>query len=131
MILSRQLAFDMAEIEPFQVNVPDAEIEELKRRLQVTRLPDELEAAEWDLGSPLQDIRRLARYWKEGFDWRKAEAAINELPQYTTTIEVDGFGPMKIHFVQQVSPVKRAIPLLFCHGCMEPSSISSSSLMTR
>ena len=120
----------MAGIEPFRLNVSDTEIEELKRRLEVTRLPDELEAAEWELGSPLQDIRRLTKHWKEDFDWRKAEATINELPQYMTSIEVDGFEPLKIHFVHQVSPVKRAIPLLFCHGCMEPSSVSVSSLTT-
>ena len=66
---------------------------------------------------PLADVKRLVAHWKDGFDWRKAEAEINELPMFTRDIEVDGFGTLNVHYVHQVSEVKDAIPLLFVHGC--------------
>ena len=108
----------MTDIHEFKVNVSDANIQRLKQRLELTTLPDELDNALWDMGAPLADIKRLVAYWKDGFDWRKAESKINEMPQFQTSITVDGFEPLNIHFVHQTSPVKKAIPLLFCHGCM-------------
>ena len=102
---------------PFKLAVPDADIDLLQRRLELVRFPDELEGAGWDYGSPLADVKRLAAHWKNGFDWRKAEAEINKLPMFTRDIEVDGFGTLNIHYVHQVSEVKGAIPLLFVHGC--------------
>ena len=78
-------------------------------------------------------MKRLTAHWKSGFDWRKAEAKINELPMFTRDIEVDEFGTLNVHYIHQVSEVKGAIPLLFVHGCrycfscdkrMQPSSIS-------
>ena len=107
----------MTDIKPYKVAVPDRDIEKLKHRLEHSTLPDELDDAGWDLGAPLADVKRLASYWKDGFDWRKAEAKINELPQFKTPIEVDGFGSLGIHFVHQKSDVQGAIPLLFVHGC--------------
>ena len=102
---------------PFKLAVPDADIDLLQRRLELVRFPDELEGTGWDYGSPLADVKRLADHWKNGFDWRKAEAEINRLPMFTRDIEVDGFGTLNIHYVHQVSEVKGAIPLLFVHGC--------------
>ena len=104
-------------IEPYEVHVPESQFEKLKERLSLASFPDELDGAGWDLGSPLADVKRLASYWKDGFDWRKAEERINKLPQFTTTIQADGFEPLKIHFVHQPSEVESAIPLLFVHGC--------------
>ena len=83
----------------------------------MTRLPDEIEDAGWAYGVPLADVKRLVARWKDGFDWRSAETMINEIPQYTTDIEVEGFGTLNVHFVHQRSEVKGAIPLLFIHGC--------------
>ena len=107
----------MAGIESFQISISEDELLSLKRRLELTRFPDELDQAAWDLGSPLADIKRLAIRWRDGFDWREAEARINKLPQYRTSVQVNGFEPLQMHFVHHVSPVKKAIPLLFCHGC--------------
>ncbi|CAL8581297.1 hypothetical protein XPA_006997 [Xanthoria parietina] len=106
----------MASIETFNVDVPDSQLEWLAQKLQYTNFPNELDEAGWAYGAPLADIKRLTKYWQEQYDWRKAEAAINELPNYRTSIDVDGFGTLAIHFVHQKSSVEGAIPLLFCHG---------------
>lgn len=106
----------MAE-QPFKVSVSDADLDLLHRKLELVRLPDELEEAGWEYGAPLADVKRLVGRWKDGFDWRKAEAAINEFPQFTRDIDVDGFGTLNIHYIHQRSAVANAIPLLFVHGC--------------
>lgn len=106
----------MAE-QPFQLHVSDADIEFLHKKLDLTRLPDELEDAGRDYGVPLADIQRLLARWKNGFDWRKAEAEINQLPQFTRDIKIDGFSTLNVHYVHQRSSVENAIPLLFIHGC--------------
>ncbi len=105
-------------ISPYHISVKDSEIARLKEKLALSSFPDELDQAAWDYGAPLQDVKRLAQYWRNGFDWRKAEAKLNELPNYRTNISVDGgFGELDVHFVHQRSPIAGAIPLLFCHGC--------------
>ncbi|PIL23392.1 hypothetical protein GSI_14703 [Ganoderma sinense ZZ0214-1] len=101
---------------PFQVSVPDTDLELLHRALELARFPDELDGAGWDYGAPLADVKRLAAHWKSGFDWRKSEAEINRLPMFTRDIEVDEFGTLNVHYVHQTSEVKGAIPLLFVHG---------------
>ncbi|KAL9576261.1 MAG: hypothetical protein Q9212_007247, partial [Teloschistes hypoglaucus] len=106
----------MAPIEPFTLSIPDEKLQQLSQKLANTTFPDELDEAGWDHGAPLTDIKRLTRYWLESYDWRKAEAKINDLPNYKTQIEVDGFGSIDIHFVHQKSPIQGAIPLLFSHG---------------
>ncbi|KAJ7644586.1 Alpha/Beta hydrolase protein [Roridomyces roridus] len=101
----------------FKISVPDAKIDELRQKLRLTRLPDELEDAGWDYGAPLADIRRLVDKWQNGYDWRVHEAQINsELPQFTRDIDVTGHGTLNIHYVHQKSAVPDAIPLLFVHG---------------
>lgn len=103
---------------PFTVSVPDEDLDQLRKRLELARFPDELDEAEWEYGAPLADIRRLAAYWKDGFDWRKAEAGINALPQFTRDIDVEGFGSLNVHYVHKRSEVtENAVPLLFIHGC--------------
>lgn len=106
----------MSHIIPYKISVPNAKIDRLKQKLALADFPDELEDSDWTYGSPLADVQRLAKYWQESFDWRKAEARLNELPQFTTDIQVDGFETLKIHFVHQKSEVAGAIPLLFSHG---------------
>jgi hypothetical protein len=102
---------------PFKVAIPDEKLADLQQRLALTTFPSQLETTEpWDLGTPVAEVQRLAKYWKSGFDWRKAEAEINKLPQFLTSIEVAGFGSLDIHFVHQVSSHPKAIPLLFSHG---------------
>src|SRR5271163_2754429 len=107
----------MAQISPYKIAVPQAKLDRLKQKLALADFPDELEDAGWDYGVPLADIKRLTAYWHNGYDWRKAEAELNEtLPQFTVDIQVEGFETLKIHFVHQKSEVKGAIPLLFAHG---------------
>lgn len=101
---------------PFTISITEADLEFLRKKLEVTRLPDELDGAGWDYGVPLADVRRLVERWKSGFDWRASEATINQLPQFTRNIEIEGFGTLNIHYVHQKSDVKNAIPLLFIHG---------------
>ncbi|KAI1342611.1 microsomal epoxide hydrolase [Xylariaceae sp. FL0016] len=104
------------EIQPFQIAIPDVALADLQTRLRNTRFPDELSAGGWDLGSPLEDVKRLASHWAERFDWRAAEAALNKLPQFTTRLGADGFAPFSVHFVHARSTRADAIPLLFVHG---------------
>ncbi|KAI0927453.1 hypothetical protein AcV5_007992 [Taiwanofungus camphoratus] len=102
--------------QPFKVSVPDADLDVLRQKLDLVRLPDELDEAGWDYGAPLADIKRLLTRWKDGFEWRKTEAEINEIAQFTQDIEVDGFGKLNVHYIHERSTVKNAIPLLFLHG---------------
>ena len=106
----------MSSITPFTINISDARIADLKQRLSLAKFPDELHDAVWDLGAPLSDVRRLVQYWNDGFDWRKAEKQLNDLPQFTTTIQCEGFGELSIHFLHKKSKIKGAVPLLFAHG---------------
>ncbi|KAF3483082.1 epoxide hydrolase [Arthroderma uncinatum] len=107
----------MAAIKPFQISVPDSQLETLRKKLELANFPDELDEANWDLGTPLADIKRLAGYWRDKFDWRETERRLNEqIPQFTTNVDVAGFDPLNIHFVHQKSKVSGAIPLLFIHG---------------
>ncbi|KAE9968843.1 hypothetical protein EG327_010890 [Venturia inaequalis] len=101
----------------FTLNVPDEALETLQAKLAATTFPDSLESGDmWNYGAPLRDIKRLTEYWRNQFDWRKAEAKINQLPNFETIITPIGFDSINIHYVHQPSPVKNAIPLLFCHG---------------
>lgn len=108
---------DMASITPFVIDIDESRLSRLHQKLQLTDFPPELDQAGWTYGAPLSDITRLTKYWKDGFDWRKQEAELNKLPQFTTNITVDGFEELNVHFVHQRSPVEGAIPLLFIHGC--------------
>jgi pimeloyl-ACP methyl ester carboxylesterase len=106
----------MASISPYKIAVPQSKLDILKKKLDLATFPDELDGSEWDYGSPLTDIKRLTAYWQSGYDWRKAEAMLNEYPQFTADIPVDGYETFKIHFIYQKSEVKNAIPLIFVHG---------------
>ncbi|MCJ1373878.1 hypothetical protein MMC20_005108 [Loxospora ochrophaea] len=105
----------MSSPEPFTIAISQSKIDGLRQKLSLSELPDELEGAAWDLGCPLNDIDRLVKAWKN-WDWRQAERRLNEVPQFHTSIEVDGFESLDIHFVHQKSEVIGAIPLLFVHG---------------
>jgi hypothetical protein len=107
----------MSSMTPFKITIPDERINRLKLKLSLTDFPDEVPSDEpWFRGAALSDTKRLVQYWGNGFDWRKAEAKLNQLPQYTTEIEVDGFDTYDVHFVYQRSTAKNAIPLLFLHS---------------
>jgi len=103
-------------IQPFEVNIPQADLDDLADRLGRTRWPDELPGVGWSRGVPLGHLKELTEYWQNGYDWRQWESKLNEYPQFTTTI--DG---QNIHFLHVRSPEPGALPLIISHGY--PSSV--------
>ena len=106
----------MVQPKPFSIDVPQEKIDCLRQKLALAEFPDELEESGWDLGCPLEDIKRLTKAWQK-HDWRSAEKQLNQYPNFHTDIQVDGFGTLDIHFVHQRSARSNSIPLLFVHGC--------------
>lgn len=115
------------DIHPFKIAVSDSEISDLQLRLKLAKFPDELDAANWDLGAPLADVQRLTAYWRDQFDWRKAEQVLNRLPHFTTNLQCVNYESLKIHFIHKKSNVEGAIPLLYVHGW--PGSFLEGSKM--
>ncbi|KAK0435514.1 Alpha/Beta hydrolase protein [Armillaria borealis] len=102
---------------PFRISIPNERLDLLQQKLALITFPDELEDSGTKYGVPLKDIQRLVARWKDGFDWRAQEAALNaELPQFTRDIDVEDFGVLNIHYVHKKSEVEGAVPLLFVHG---------------
>jgi pimeloyl-ACP methyl ester carboxylesterase len=100
-----------SDIEPFRIDVPQADLDDLRDRLARTRWPDELPGVGRAYGVPLEYLKELAAHWQTGYSWREHEARLNELPQFSTVI--DG---QKIHFLHVRSPEPDALPLLLTHG---------------
>ncbi|WP_436758618.1 epoxide hydrolase family protein [Streptosporangium sp. V21-05] len=98
-------------IRPFHIDIPQADLDDLRDRLARTRWPRELPDTGWSRGVPLDYLKDLAAYWAGGFDWRAQEARLNAFPQFVTTI--DG---QDIHFLHVRSPEPDARPLLLTHG---------------
>jgi pimeloyl-ACP methyl ester carboxylesterase len=98
-------------IKPFRVNVPEADLDDLKRRIAATRWPTRELVGDRSQGVQLATLRELARYWSTGHNWRRCEARLNTLPQFTT--EIDG---VKIHFIHVRSRHENALPLIMTHG---------------
>jgi pimeloyl-ACP methyl ester carboxylesterase len=99
------------DIRPFQVDVPEEKLADLNRRIAATRWPSKELVADRSQGVQLATLQNLARYWETEHDWRKTEAKLNELPQFTT--EIDG---VEIHFIHVKSPHTNALPLIITHG---------------
>jgi pimeloyl-ACP methyl ester carboxylesterase len=99
------------EIRPFHFETPDAQLDDLRRRIEATRLPSKELVEDRSQGVQLATIQELARYWATDYDWRKAEAKLNALPQFTT--EIDG---VDIHFIHVRSEHEDALPLIMTHG---------------
>ena len=100
-----------AAIRPFTVSVPEKALVDLRQRIAATRWPDRETVADRSQGAQLAKIQALVRYWGTGYDWRKAEAKLNALPQFTTNI--DG---LDIHFIHVRSRHKNALPVIITHG---------------
>jgi pimeloyl-ACP methyl ester carboxylesterase len=98
-------------IRSFHIDVPEDELAELRRRIAATRWPSKELVADRSQGVQLGPLQELARYWATDYDWRKAEAKLNALPQCTT--EIDG---VNIHFIHVRSPHENALPLIMTHG---------------
>jgi pimeloyl-ACP methyl ester carboxylesterase len=106
-----ELAADKSVIRPFHVNVPEAELTELRRRINATKWPERETVTDATQGVQLATIQALARYWGTEYDWRKVEARLKALPQFMT--EIDG---LDIHFIHVRSKHENALPLIVTHG---------------
>jgi pimeloyl-ACP methyl ester carboxylesterase len=104
-------------IRPFRIEIPQADVDQLRGRLACARWPGGLPGTGWERGVPLGYLKELADYWRTGYDWRAAEARLNTFPQFTT--EIDG---QRIHFLHVESGQPGAKPLLLTHGY--PSSVA-------
>jgi pimeloyl-ACP methyl ester carboxylesterase len=98
-------------VRPFRIEVPQGEIDELRRRIDATRWPTRELVTDRSQGVQLTAIQNLARYWTTEYDWRRCEARLNALPQFKT--EIDG---LEIHFIHVESVHKNALPLIMTHG---------------
>jgi pimeloyl-ACP methyl ester carboxylesterase len=101
----------VADIRPFRIDIPQADIDDLHRRIDATRWPEELPGVGWDRGVPVDYLRELADHWRTEFDWRAAERRLNAVPAFTT--EIDG---TTVHFLHVRSPEPTARPLILTHG---------------
>src|SRR5918998_1408899 len=97
-------------IRPFKVQIPQARIDDMRRRIAATQWPERETVADSSQGVPLATMRELASYWASAYDWRKAEAKLNALPQFITNI--DG---LDIHFIHVRSKHANALPLVINH----------------
>jgi pimeloyl-ACP methyl ester carboxylesterase len=100
-----------SEIRPFHADIPEDELADLRRRILATRWPHKELVEDRSQGVQLATLQALARYWTTDYDWRKAEAKLNALPQFIT--EIDG---LDIHFIHVRSPHENALPLIMTHG---------------
>jgi pimeloyl-ACP methyl ester carboxylesterase len=98
-------------VEPFRIDVPEAELDDLRQRLSATRWPERETVDDWSQGVPLEYMKELCAYWASGYDWRPTEARLNALPQFRA--EIDGLG---IHLLHVRSPHPDALPLVMTHG---------------
>lgn len=99
------------EVRSFRIDVPQADLDDLRDRLDRVRWTEELPGVGWDYGVPVAYVKELVEYWRTGYDWRVCEARLNEYPQFTTVI--DG---QRIHFLHVRSPEPSALPLILTHG---------------
>ncbi len=99
------------DIRPFQIDITDEQIDDLRRRIAATRWPTKELVADRSQGVQRATLQELARYWTNEYDWRKGEARLNALPQFTT--EIDG---VEIHFIHVRSQHEDALPLIMTHG---------------
>jgi pimeloyl-ACP methyl ester carboxylesterase len=102
---------DATAIRPFRVDVPEAELDELRRRVAAARLREKETVTDFSQGVPLATVQKLAKYWATEYDWRKVEARLNAVPNFIT--EIDG---LDIQFIHVRSKHENALPLIVSHG---------------
>jgi pimeloyl-ACP methyl ester carboxylesterase len=102
---------DRTTLRPFHVKIPEAELTELRRRIDATKWPERETVADASQGVQLATMQKLARYWSTDYDWRKVEAKLNAVPNFIT--EIDG---LDIHFIHVRSKHENALPLIITHG---------------
>jgi len=106
-----QTVSEKTAVHPFHVNFPEAALVDLRSRIKATRWPERETVADDSQGVQLTTIQALARYWMSDYDWRKCEATLNALPQFTTEI-----GGIDIHFIHVRSKHENALPIIVTHG---------------
>lgn len=111
MDVAQRAGGDATAIRPFQVDVPETELVELRRRIRATRWPEQETVKDRSQGVRLDTIQKLARYWAEEYDWRGVEERLNAVPNFLT--EIDG---LDIHFIHVRSKHEHALPLIVSHG---------------
>jgi pimeloyl-ACP methyl ester carboxylesterase len=111
MTTSQDTGGSATEVRPFRIEVPQEEIDELRRRVQATRWPEKETVEDASQGPRLATLQALARYWAEEYDWRKCEEKLKALPHFIT--EIDG---LDIHFIHVRSEHEDALPLIVTHG---------------
>jgi pimeloyl-ACP methyl ester carboxylesterase len=98
-------------VEPFILDVSQADLDDLRNRLAATRWPEKEPVSDWSQGAPLERVQALCEYWKDHYDWRRCEAQLNGWGQFHT--EIDG---LNLHFLHVRSPVADALPMVMTHG---------------
>jgi pimeloyl-ACP methyl ester carboxylesterase len=98
-------------VEPFKIAVPDAVLADLRDRLARTRFPDEIPDSDWTYGSKLSYVKELVAYWRDRYDWRRHEAALNAFPQFRARV-----GDLGIHFIHVKGKGPKPFPLVITHG---------------
>src|ERR1700742_5053915 len=106
-----QLTTDSSTIRELEIGFPDADLDDLRRRITATRWPERETVGDDSQGVPLALMLDVARYWASDYDWRRCEARLNALPNFIT--EIDG---LDIHFIHVRSQHEDALPLVVCHG---------------
>jgi pimeloyl-ACP methyl ester carboxylesterase len=109
--MTQQTGSDTTALRPFHVNVPEAELTELRRRINATKWPDRETVTDASQGVQLATMQRLAQHWEKDYSWRRCEARLNALPNFIT--EIDG---LDIHFIHVRSKHDNALPLIVTHG---------------
>jgi Epoxide hydrolase N terminus len=110
-VVQQTAGSDRTAVYPFHVDVPEAELTELRRRIRATRWPERETVTDESQGVKLAMMQDLARYWETDYDWRKVEATLNAIPQFITNI--DG---LDIQFIHVRSKHQKALPLIVTHG---------------
>ena len=108
---AQQTGSDKTAVRPFHVNVPEAELTDLRSRINAAKWPERETVTDDSQGVPLAMMQELARYWTADYDWRKCEVKLNAMPQFIT--EIDG---LDIHFIHVRSAHENALPLIVTHG---------------
>ncbi|QDS69134.1 hypothetical protein FKW77_010402 [Venturia effusa] len=108
----------MASPTPFRINVSNDDLELLRKKLELARLPDQPDGYDLNQGVPVPRMTELVEYWKLTYlpKWRQTEEKLNQLPMFTQSINMGEFGDLNVHFIHQRSEAQDAIPLLFVHG---------------
>src|SRR5215470_812909 len=109
--MTQTTATQQSAIRPFQFNFPDAELADLRRRINATRWPERELVSDASQGVQLATMQKLAKYWGTGYDWRKGEAKLKAVPHFIT--EIDG---LDLHFIHVRSKHENALPMIVTHG---------------